>query len=80
MSDNPLVIEFTFEQQLHMQSIFSSMPTGSTVIAQVYGNGIRMKVLTPEQSVAVSDVLGGDHTRAHNCVHEAAAQPKRLLS
>lgn len=79
-----LVVNITNAQYRKLEPYISSLKPGETLIAQVFGDGMRVKKLTPDQSVAVSIALGGRchvHGPETNSAHEAqilANRDKRI--
>lgn len=54
------VIELTAEQQAAVHETMQAIGPDEAVIAQVYGDGMRVKLLTAEQANTVRKVTGAD--------------------
>lgn len=52
------------EQSEAMQDTLNAIGPGESVIAQVYGDGMRVKLLTKEQTDAVRNVTGAEGLKA----------------
>lgn len=55
----PIIVPITKKQREVIDPILSSMKGGQALMAQVYGDGMRLKVLTIEQTLAIGKILGG---------------------
>jgi hypothetical protein len=54
------VIDLTDEQRELLEPYIMSIKPGETMFAQVYGDGMRVKKMTPEQSTAIQIALMGE--------------------
>lgn len=79
---NPsFVIDLTDEQRELLEPHIQSIRPGETLFAQVYGDGIRVKKMTPEQTLAlVTALMGAPMPDLYsNSAYEAQAMAKRTL-
>jgi hypothetical protein len=70
------VVDLTDEQHELLEPYIFALRPGETLVAQVFGDGMRVKKLTPDQSVALSIALSGRghiHGPESNSAHEAQA-------
>ena len=69
-------LALTHAQSAAMQDTLNAIGPGESVIAQVYGDGMRVKLLTKEQTDAVRKVTGAEGLKAQfnsafECQHHA---------
>ena len=64
-----IIVPITKKQHEVIDPILRSMEGGQALMAQVYGDGMRLKVLTIEQTLAIGKILGGG--RASSTAEEA---------
>lgn len=68
------VIDLTPLQRAQIDSTLKNVRPGEAVIAQMYGDGMRVKLLTPEQVDAVRRITGSeDNKLEHNSAYKAQA-------
>lgn len=78
---NPsFVIDLTDEQRELLEPHLESIRPGETLFAQVYGDGMRIKKMTPEQSLAIVKALMGTvHPSLYsNSAHESMGGKRTL--
>jgi hypothetical protein len=67
------VLELTDEQREILEPYLFSIKPGEAIIAQPFGDGMRMRKLPAAQAAAVNQVFGG-HEHVTNSAHVAQAR------
>lgn len=72
IKNDSIVVDLTLEQMIAIQPLLTNVEDGKgSVIAQVYKDGIRMKVLSGEQTAAVAKILGASGKAPSRSAYEA---------